>query len=326
MWKLVFYIVFIDFQAVIKEEFSYYNSSGPKYEKFSKYLTINEMVRLHFDPYISSFDLSKQPILVLDKVDKYWPVPHTIDIKTEVKEEPIDIVDEDLDWEKAAEEEILAANEGYFDADSPLPVVEAVTKKRPKRQKTKTKTYKEDFESDNEDADDPKMEEDDESMFDDPDFDDEEKSNDSMDMFDSDDDDSNLDLSLVKEEIDTIDEDEEIDNRAESLLASSKECKIVEIGGFKVETYGDYSKCPKCLKNIKSTFIIRHIKLHDLPSISMNCPHDGCTTSFTRSNNMYRHLKVVHDDPEPYICVYKSCTQRFDSSKNLREHVNSSHR
>ena len=55
-------------QAVIKEEFSYYSPSGPKYEKFSRYVTLNEMVRLHFDPYISSFDLSKQPILVLDKV------------------------------------------------------------------------------------------------------------------------------------------------------------------------------------------------------------------------------------------------------------------
>ena len=51
-------------QAIIKEEFSYYSSSGPKYENFSKYLTINEMVRIHFDPYISQFDLSKQPILV----------------------------------------------------------------------------------------------------------------------------------------------------------------------------------------------------------------------------------------------------------------------
>ena len=29
-----------------------------------------------------------------------------------------------------------------------------------------------------------------------------------------------------------------------------------------VETYGDYSKCPKCEKNIKSTFIIRHIKVY----------------------------------------------------------------
>ena len=51
---------------------------------------------------------------------------------------------------------------------------------------------------------------------------------------------------------------------------------------IKVETYGDYSKCPKCEKNIKSTFIIRHIKLHDQPSLSMKCPHQDCATSFTR--------------------------------------------
>ena len=51
----------------------------------------------------------------------------------------------------------------------------------------------------------------------------------------------------------------------------------------KVETYGDYSKCPKCEKNIKSTFIIRHIKLHDQPSLSMKCPYQDCATSFTRS-------------------------------------------
>ena len=31
-----------------------------------------------------------------------------------------------------------------------------------------------------------------------------------------------------------------------------------------VETYGDYSKCPKCEKNIKSTFIIRHIKVRHI--------------------------------------------------------------
>ena len=52
---------------------------------------------------------------------------------------------------------------------------------------------------------------------------------------------------------------------------------------MKVETYGDYSKCPKCEKNIKSTFIIRHIKLHDQPSLSMKCPYQDCATSFTRS-------------------------------------------
>ena len=70
LWsRLCIITVGCHFQSVIKEEFSYYSPSGPKYEKFSKHLTVKEMVRLHFDPYISSFDLSKQPILVLDKVD-----------------------------------------------------------------------------------------------------------------------------------------------------------------------------------------------------------------------------------------------------------------
>merc|ERR1719189_1810921 len=41
---------------------------------------------------------------------------------------------------------------------------------------------------------------------------------------------------------------------------------------------------------------------------------------------MYRHLKVVHDDDNPYICVYKNCSGRFESSKMLREHVNRVHR
>merc|ERR1719336_331915 len=136
---------------------------------------------------------------------------------------------------------------------------------------------------------------------------------------------NSADLSLVKQELGEGGEEEGI-SRANGLLASSQELQVVEIGGYKVETYGDYSKCPECEKNIKSTFIIRHIKLHDLPSHVMNCPHEGCATTFTRSNNMYRHLKVVHDDPEPYICVYKSCKERFESSKALREHVNSSHR
>ena len=71
-------------------------------------------------------------------------------------------------------------------------------------------------------------------------------------------------------------------HRAGGLLASSKECKVVEIGGLKIETYGDYSKCPKCEKNIKSTFIIRHIKLHDQPITTMKCPYQDCSTSFTR--------------------------------------------
>ena len=245
-----------------------------------------------------------------DQVDKYWPVAQKADIKTEIKEEPIDIDDEDPDWEREAEEEILAANEGYFDT-SPTPVIKTkIVKERPKRVRAKTKSYKEDPGSD---PDDPEQDDDDDvgSLFgdyhvnnneDDPDFEDEEDDDDdsfTMDMFvDSEEsnmetDESHLDLSLVKEEVDNIDDDGEESSKADRLLASSQECKIVEIGGFKVETYGDYSKCPKCLKNIKSTFIIRHIKLHDV-NLSMDCPHQGCSTSFTRSNNMYRHLKVIN--------------------------------
>ena len=265
---------------------------------------------------------------VLDKVDKYWPVANN-NIKAEVKEEPLE-AEADLEWERAAEEEILAANEGYLESPGP-----ESARERPRRRKNKPKSYKEDYDSDR-DIDDP-GEEEEGSLFDeypdDPDFDDDQSEGSfSPLLYDSEDsvmdEDSNLDLSLVKEELDSIeDEDDgEVVTRADGILAASKECKIVEIGGHKVETYGDYSKCPKCEKNIKSTFIIRHIKLHDLPSHVMNCPHQDCSTTFTRSNNMYRHLKVVHDDEEPYICVYKSCKERFASSKALREHVNSSHR
>ena len=316
----------------IKEPFTYYDGSPPKFEKFGKGLTVLEMVRLHFDPYISQFDLSKQPVLVLEKVDKYWPVPNKTTVKTEIKEEPIDIID-DPEWDKAAEEEILAANEGYFDSP-PEP------SEKPKRKRTKPKSFRMDYETD--DPDEPD-ELDDQSLFDDeddndPDFNDGRSDESySPDIFDnesfqsmegaSDSTTSGLDMSLVKQEIGHENDDAGTSfSRANGILASSQELKIVDIGGHKVETYGDYSKCPKCEKNIKSTFIIRHIKLHDLPTHVMNCPYEDCKTSFTRSNNMYRHLKVVHDDAQPYICVYKNCTERYDSSKSLREHVNKAHR
>ena len=41
-------------------EFSYYTGTGPRWEKFSKHLTVAELVRIHFDPFISQFDLSQQ--------------------------------------------------------------------------------------------------------------------------------------------------------------------------------------------------------------------------------------------------------------------------
>ena len=217
-------------------------------------------------------------------MDKYWPVANN-NIKAEVKEEPLE-AEADLEWERAAEEEILAANEGYLESPGP-----ESARERPRRRKNKPKSYKEDYDSDR-DIDDP-GEEEEGSLFDeypdDPDFDDDQSEGSfSPLLYDSEDsvmdEDSNLDLSLVKEELDSIeDEDDgEVVTRADGILAASKECKIVEIGGHKVETYGDYSKCPKCEKNIKSTFIIRHIKLHDQPSTTMNCPYQDCSTSFTR--------------------------------------------
>lgn len=260
------------------------------------------MVRLHFDPYVSSFDLSKQPILVLDKVDKFWPVTQKPSIKTEdIKEEPVDIEDNDLDWEREAEAEIMAANEEFFDPQTPErpEKIKLKIKNRPKRARTKPKTYREEIEdSDEKDPDDVESKDDDDfgSLFgdypeggiiNDPDFEDDPGSDFSMDMMSDEDhledDNSNLDMTLVKEEIDDMEDEEGMEGtRAGGLLASSKECKVVEIGGLKVETYGDYSKCPKCEKNIKSTFIIRHIKLHDQPSTTMNCPYQDCSTSFTR--------------------------------------------
>ena len=93
-----------------------------------------------------------------------------------------------------------------------------------------------------------------------------------------------------------------------------------------VETYGDYSKCPKCEKNIKSTFIIRHIKvyshiwniflplflikllflqLHDLPSHEMKCPYESCATSFTRFVVDIYSLFFLF--PNFYLMIYTIC-------------------
>ncbi len=47
-----------------------------------------------------------------------------------------------------------------------------------------------------------------------------------------------------------------------------------------VETCGDYAKCPICQKNIKSTFIIRHIKSHDFPTIILKVGGHQATSSY----------------------------------------------
>ena len=117
-------------------------------------------------------------------------------------------------------------------------------KERPKR-KRRPKSYKEDYDSEeNERPSDRDSNDTADSLFgdenvDDPDFDEEMSEDDdnfSLDMFYSDEEEQDLDMSLVKEEIDANqEEDGDVATRADSLLASSKECKIVEIGGFKVE-------------------------------------------------------------------------------------------
>jgi hypothetical protein len=51
--------------------------------------------------------------------------------------------------------------------------------------------------------------------------------------------------------------------------------KLFEFDGVEIETRGNYSKCPRCLKEIKSTFILRHIKLHDQPVEKFPCPGES---------------------------------------------------
>ena len=103
----------------------------------------------------------------------------------------------------------------------------------------------------------------------------------------------------------------------ESLPNSSKSSSF-EITGLRIETRGNYSRCPKCKKDIKSTFIIRHIKLHDVPIEKYECPEKSCGLHVNRINNLFRHLKVVHKSQKPYICKY--CKKRYARAEELRTH------
>ncbi len=98
---------------------------------------------------------------------------------------------------------------------------------------------------------------------------------------DKDDEDFELDSS---EAIDTPDSDERVAAmiKKPEVVDDDDDNNLTEKGSFDfngmtIETEGNYSKCPRCLKNIKSTFIIRHIKLHDAPSEKYECPEKGCT-------------------------------------------------
>ncbi len=93
-----------------------------------------------------------------------------------------------------------------------------------------------------------------------------------------------------------------------------------DFNGITIETSGNYSKCPKCLKSIKSTFIIRHIKLHDVPSEKFTCPEAGCSLQVNRINNLFRHLREIHKSKRPYMCKRRDCGARFSRAAQLKAH------
>ena len=91
--------------------------------------------------------------------------------------------------------------------------------------------------------------------------------------------DESLELELEDEE----DEEEVEENEKHSKDGSGsddegeneqkkKSKSLFDFDGEEIVSKGNYSKCPRCLKNIKSTFILRHIKLHDLPVERYPCP------------------------------------------------------
>ena len=110
----------------------------------------------------------------------------------------------------------------------------------------------------------------------------------------------------------------DFDEKEADESSEEKEEEKIEINGMTIIQKGQYSKCPRCLKFIKSTFIIRHIKLHDSKPEKATCP-ENCGLSFAKINNMFRHLKNVHKSKEPFVCKY--CSQRFSKSKMLTQHL-----
>jgi hypothetical protein len=121
------------------------------------------------------------------------------------------------------------------------------------------------------------------------------------------------------------------DSRSESKLSvtgsiesfneeGNNESNTIVIDDMKIETVGNYSKCPRCFKNIKSTFIIRHIKLHDMPPEKFDCPEKNCGLQVNRINNLFRHLREIHKSRKPYLCRKKDCKARFAKPQQLKAH------
>ena len=123
-----------------------------------------------------------------------------------------------------------------------------------------------------------------------------------------------------KSESEDIDVENDSEAEKEPLDEDTNEVTTsIELNGMTIVQKGQYSKCPKCKKFIKSTFIIRHIKLHDAKEDKTVCPHEDCNITFAKINNMFRHLRNVHKSKEPFVC--KHCGKRFAKSKSLASHL-----
>ena len=121
--------------------------------------------------------------------------------------------------------------------------------------------------------------------------------------------DSTSDEDFVAEEEEEEDDDDE------------EETKIMDFNGMKFECKGNYSQCPICHKDIKSTFIFRHIRLHQQPAGPYACPVKKCKLVVSRISNLFRHLQVVHHSKTPYICKHEGCSESFAKSQQLTKHL-----
>ena len=151
-----------------------------------------------------------------------------------------------------------------------------------------------------------------------------EEDDEDIDISDFDEDSEEEDDNQASKSVSGIDEDE-IASAQDSPSSEPEDeddvCTTTEFNGMKIESKGQYSMCPVCNKKIKSTFIFRHIKLHNQPTQKYPCPEKRCDLVVNRINNLFRHLKVVHASKKPYLCKYDGCKERFAKSATLRSHL-----
>lgn len=75
--------------------------------------------------------------------------------------------------------------------------------------------------------------------------------------------------------------------------------------------------CGYSLRNKRS--IIRHIKdKHDLER-PFKCTEKSCNSSFTRNENLIKHVLIKHKNFEFFKC--DKCNKKFQTKNNLRRHL-----